>query len=66
LTREMVELRIEPAFDEARKLLGDGLDTRSKTLLEVALDFTTWRLLSRTHDTRTAAALMADAIVGLA
>lgn len=62
LTREMVELRIEPAFDEARKLLSEGLDGRSITLLEVALDFSSWRLLSRTHDTEAAAALMADAV----
>ena len=65
LTREMVQLRIEPAFDEARKLLGKGLDRRSKSLLEVALDFSTWRLLSRTHDVRAAAALMADAVIRL-
>jgi AcrR family transcriptional regulator len=62
LTREMVELRIEPAFDQARRVLGEGLGDRSSALLGVALDFSSWRRLSRTHGVRTAAALMADAI----
>jgi len=63
LTREMVELRIGPAFDEGRRILGQGLDKRSLALLDIALDFSSWRLLSRAHDTRAAAALMADAII---
>lgn len=62
LTREMVELRIEPAFEEAKRVLGDGLDERSMALLDIALDFSSWRLLSRTHDIGAAAALMADAV----
>lgn len=62
LTREMVELRIEPAFIRARSILGEGLDDRSSALLDVALDFSTWRILSRTHDAEGASALMADAI----
>ena len=61
LTREMVELRIEPAFDQARKILGEGLDERSMALLDIALDFGSWRLLSRTYDKEAAAALMAVA-----
>lgn len=66
LTREMVELRIAPAFDVARKMLGEGLDERCLALLDVALDFGSWRLLSRTHDLQGAAALMADAVIGVA
>jgi AcrR family transcriptional regulator len=66
LTREMVELRIAPAFEMARKQLGEGLDERCMALLDVALDFGSWRLLSRTHDLQGAAALMADAVVKVA
>lgn len=62
LTREMVELRIEPAFNQARKMLGEGLDDRSSALLDVALDFSSWRRLSLTQDAGMAAALMSDAI----
>ena len=62
LTREMVELRIEPAFERARRLLGEGLGDRPGALLDVALDFGSWRRLSLTHDVSAAAGLMADAI----
>ena len=62
LTREMVELRIAPAFGEAAEVLGEGLDARSRALLDIALDFGCWRLLGRTHGIAAAAALMGDAI----
>lgn len=65
LTREMVELRIEPAFERARKLLGNGLDERSLPLLDIALDFGTWRILGRTHDAEDAALLMASAVTNM-
>lgn len=65
LTREMVELRIEPAFARARRVLGEGLDDRSSALLDVALDFGSWRQLDRNYDVGGAAALMADAIATL-
>jgi AcrR family transcriptional regulator len=62
LTREMVEFRIEPAFVKARRVLGEGLDDRASALLDVALDFGSWRRLGRNYDVGRAAALMADAI----
>lgn len=65
LTREMVELRMKPAFEEAADALGEGLNDRSSALLGLALDFACWRTLSRTHTPATAAALMSDALLGI-
>jgi AcrR family transcriptional regulator len=65
LTREMVELRMEPVFARAAELLGEGLPVRSRALLGVALDFACWRILSPTHTPETASALMADALFSL-
>jgi AcrR family transcriptional regulator len=65
LTREMVELRIAPGFHKAAQIMGEGLDGRARTLLDVALDFYCWRNLARTSSPKRAAALMSDAIIGV-
>ena len=65
LTREMVELRMVPVFDEAAGILGEDLGERERALLAVALDFACWRTLGRTHGPGAAAALMSDAIAAL-
>ena len=64
-TREIVELRMGPAFREAAELLGEGLHERSRALLGVALDFACWRILAATLSPGEAAALMSDAIVSV-
>jgi len=66
LTREMVELRIAPAFRQAREIMGEGLDERSRALLGVALDFPCWQKLSETYSAMSAARLMSDAIIRVA
>lgn len=65
-TREIVELRMGATFRRLFELLGEGMAERSQALLGVALDFGCWRVLGRTHGRTKAAAVMADAIVGLA
>jgi AcrR family transcriptional regulator len=65
LTREMVELRIAPAFRKASEIMGEGLGGPSLALLGVALDFACWRKLRGICDNASAAALMTDAIVNL-
>lgn len=62
LTREIVDLRMAPVFREAVRLLGEHLDDRARALLEVALDFRCWRILSARRMAAEAAALMSDAI----
>ena len=63
LTREVVELRMDPAFREAAEVLGEGLNQRSHTLLGVALTFPCWRNLARSVKPRAAAELMSDAVM---
>ncbi len=65
LTREMVELRMKPVFEQAALLLAEGLPERSLGLLGVAFDFACWRILSATHTPRSAASLMTDALFNL-
>jgi AcrR family transcriptional regulator len=65
LTRQMVELRIAPAFARAAELIGEGLPDRARALLGIALDFGCWKLLKTSLNVREAAALMTDAITGL-
>jgi AcrR family transcriptional regulator len=65
LTREMVELRMQPAMARAAEALAEGLPERALSLLGVAMDFACWRVLSRSHTPESAAALMADALLGL-
>lgn len=62
LTREIVALRMEPTFEQAAIVLGEGVSERARPLLLVALQFATWRTLAPTHDPEGAAALMADAL----
>ena len=64
-TREMVELRMAPIFALATEVLGEQLGPRSRTMLAVALDFACWRVMKRSHAPAAAAALMAEAILGL-
>lgn len=61
-TRRIVELRMAPAFQSAARIMSVGLGPRSRALLEVALDFSCWRVLSRDYRPKRAASLMADAI----
>lgn len=63
LTREMVQLRMEPVFEEAANILGEGLTQRSRHLLAVALDFAVWRKLSQSLSPAQAAELMSDAVL---
>lgn len=60
LTREMVALRMKPAFARMAEMLGDGLGARAQALLAVAMDFACWRALGR--GAGDAAALMSDAV----
>lgn len=62
LTREMVELRLKPYFDNACDVLGEGLEPRSRALLPIAIDFSCWRLLGGTQSVAEAAELMCVAI----
>ena len=65
LTREAVELRMGPAFQEAAEVLGEGLSRRSHALLGVALSFQCWRNLAQLMKTAAAADLMSDAVANL-
>jgi AcrR family transcriptional regulator len=62
LTREIVELRMAPAFAVASEVLGEGLGDRPRALLQVALEFRCWQTLSRSYPPGEAAALMSEAI----
>jgi hypothetical protein len=57
---------MKPVFERAAELLGEALAERSLALLSVALDFACWRNLAQTHDPASAAALVTDAIIGVA
>src|SRR5687767_11798774 len=61
ITREMVELRMEPAFRDARSVLGEGLGGQSRALLDVGLDFRCWQRLAESYAPKLAAAVMRDA-----
>jgi AcrR family transcriptional regulator len=66
LTREVVDLRQGPKVIAYHNILGEGLDTRQKALLHLALSFHTWRTLvmesGMSRDDAIAA--MTDAIFG--
>jgi AcrR family transcriptional regulator len=62
LTREVVELRMGPAFQEAAEVLGEGLSQRSQALLGVALSFQCWSKLAQSMKPDAAAELMSDAV----
>lgn len=63
LTREIVQLRMNPTFKRAAEILSEGVDERSRALLAVALDFACWRVLRRSADVAEAAVLMARAVL---
>jgi AcrR family transcriptional regulator len=65
LTREMVELRMKPAFEQAGAILGEGLPERALPLLAVALDFACWRVVGATRSPDSAAELMSDAVAAV-
>ena len=65
LTREVVELRMGPAFQEAAEVLGEGLSQRSHALLGVALSFHCWSNLARSMNPGIAAELMSDAVANV-
>lgn len=62
LTREVVELRMGPAFQEAAEVLSEGLSQRSHPLLGVALSFQCWSNLAQSMKPDAAAELMSDAV----
>lgn len=62
LTREVVELRMGPAFQEAAEVLSEGLSQRSHALLGVALSFQCWSNLAQSMKPDAAAELMSDAV----
>jgi AcrR family transcriptional regulator len=64
-TREIVGVRMMPAFAEAAEVLGEGLSGRARVLLGVALDFACWRSVAASHDPAAAAELMTAAIGGI-
>lgn len=47
LTREMIELRIEPPMRACREVLGAALGTNQQAMLRLMLSFSTWRTLVR-------------------
>jgi AcrR family transcriptional regulator len=61
-TREIVQLRMAPAFAAAAEAMAEGLGDRSGALLGVSLEFACWRALARSNSPEQAAALMSDAI----
>jgi len=65
LTRDIVAVRMAPAFAAANEILGEGLGARSQAMLALALDFASWRTLSRSCSPGDAAALMCDAILAV-
>lgn len=62
LTREMIELRMEPIFDRAAVLIAGDVSKRAAALVPVAMDFACWRALSKTAGPDEAAELMTDAM----
>lgn len=65
LTREMVELRMQPVFERAAALVASDVPDRASKLVALALDFACWRALSAELRPQEAAALMTDALFGL-
>lgn len=65
LTREMVELRMGPAFQAYGEVLGAGLGVRQGAMLALGLSFDTWRTLTQNGGLKdeAAAQIMAQAIL---
>ena len=68
LVREISEMRYGPHIAAYRKVLGEKLNLRQRTLLHLALSFFTWRTLARecglTSDASVAAMIQAIADAG--
>lgn len=64
-TRKIVDLRMAPFFRQAEEVLAAGMNERARDLLRVALDFACWRVLRGSSSSKQAAALMAEAVVGV-
>lgn len=58
-TREVTELRLGPLMAACRDVLGEGLNTRQRALLQLALSFFTWRTLARESGLKQGAAVAA-------
>jgi AcrR family transcriptional regulator len=59
LTKEMIELRIEPHMRAYREVLGAALSTNQQAILRVMLSFFTWRTLVREGGLEQSAAVAA-------
>jgi len=66
LTKEMIDLRFGPPMAACRAVLGEGLSTRQRALLALALSFFTWRTLVRESGLKQTAAVEAMARAVLA
>ena len=64
-TGEIVRLRMAPTFAGAAEVMGEGLGSRARALLAVALEFACWRTLARDCSPPQAASLMGEAIMQL-
>lgn len=64
LTREIVDLRLEPYMAAYREVLGAKLNKKQEAVLQLALSYFTWRTLVRDADLKEAVAIkvMVDAI----
>lgn len=62
LTRRIVALRMAPDLGRTEEVLAEGLSDRARTLLQVALDFSCWRVIAGSRSAKKAAGLMAEAI----
>jgi AcrR family transcriptional regulator len=59
LTKEMIELRIEPHMRAYREVLGAALSTNQQAMLQLMLSFFTWRTLVRERGLEQGAAVTA-------
>ena len=57
LVGEIMGLRMAPLFAETIAVLGDGMNDRQRALLQVAISYFTWRILSRDGGLTRAAAV---------
>lgn len=62
-TRRIVSVRMAPTFAAAAEIMGEGLSAPARALLALGLEFASWRTLSRFYTPKTAARIMAHAIV---
>ena len=60
LTREIIELRAGAPMAAYGEVLGAGLDAKQRAMLQLALNFFTWRTLARGSGLKQDAAVVAD------